>query len=525
MKDIYLKLFVALTLIFAWHINAHTPMMWEDVVYTLKADATLGAAMSNSAVADTIQLGRYERVENVEDLAESTYYHYMNANGRMFPHLTSQTFGALIGKSVFNIINALMLVLLISIITFLITSKKTNYWQWWIIVLSACWFLLTETNTGFFLMTYALNYLWSSVICSLFLWCYFSLRKQKITTWLVPFCYIFAFGAGWSHEGLTVGIAAGLIIDNLFDFRYHQLNTQKATWAVFFCIGTAFLCLSPGNYTRIEDALPLHNHLLSFTRLRIFWLFLFSWCALSRSYNFIRENRLLLTTLFFQALFLFYVGYRNGRVLWGTEFFSLILLLKVFNDREQKGKIIKYLSYIMLLILSTHFIWLSLRIVKIHKQYDEVITQYNQSSNGIIYFDLQSESDLVRDYIPTPLCYYKSFELHCISVFYSRNKKSLRIYPTRMKSVQKGFFDSPYVCYIVLPIGNQVEVNYEKKESLNPKYSSIVHVLNALIHNKKKEHVTMTVSGDSYYHYYVIELPQDYEGQISNVEVKTKCEE
>ena len=113
MKDILIKIFALLTLLFVYVISSRTPLMWEDVVYTLKADASLGAAMSNSAVADTIQLGRYERVESIPDLLESSYYHYMNANGRLFPHMTSQAFGALIGKPVFNVLNAFVFFLMI----------------------------------------------------------------------------------------------------------------------------------------------------------------------------------------------------------------------------------------------------------------------------------------------------------------------------------------------------------------------------------------------------------------------------
>ena len=127
MKDIFIKIFVFFTLVFAYIITSRTPMMWEDVVYTLKADAALGAAMSNSAVADTIQLGRYERVQNVPDLIESSYFHYMNANGRLFPHMTSQAFGALIGKPVFDVLNAIMFILLVSVVSLLVVDLPV--WQ------------------------------------------------------------------------------------------------------------------------------------------------------------------------------------------------------------------------------------------------------------------------------------------------------------------------------------------------------------------------------------------------------------
>ena len=172
MKDILIKIFALLTLLFVYVISSRTPLMWEDVVYTLKADASLGAAMSNSAVADTIQLGRYERVESIPDLLESSYYHYMNANGRLFPHMTSQAFGALIGKPVFNVLNAFVFFLMITMVTLLIVDHRKRFWKWWVVVLSGLWLLMPETNTCFFLMTYALNYLWSSAICASFLYLY-----------------------------------------------------------------------------------------------------------------------------------------------------------------------------------------------------------------------------------------------------------------------------------------------------------------------------------------------------------------
>lgn len=408
-------------------------MMWEDVVYTLKADAALGAAMSNSAVADTIQLGRYERVQDLEDLAVSTYHHYMNANGRLFPHLTSQAFGALIGKPVFDVLNAMTFVLLVSFVTFLVVGKNKSYWRWWVIVLSALWFLMPETNTGFFLMTYALNYLWSSVLCASFLWFYQRCDQQKIPSWLLPVSGIFAFGAGWSHEVLAVGIAAGVFFDNVIDWRSHRLNTQKLTWAACFCLGAALLCLSPGNLTRTDAALPLYNHLLSFTRLHIFWLLLLSWLVFSRSIDFIRENRLLVIALFFQALFLFYVGYRNGRVLWGTEFFSLILLLKIISGIKWKEKLINSISYILLVLLMAHFGWLTYRSGEIRKQYDEVIALYLQSPDGNVYYDLFFESDLTKRYIPTPLCNNNPFELFTFGLYYTCDKKTLNITPCNFK--------------------------------------------------------------------------------------------
>lgn len=429
MKDVIIKLFVILTLVFAYVITSRTPMMWEDVVYTLKADAALGKAMSNSSVADTLDFQRYERVNSFEDLAASSYYHYMNANGRLFPHMTSQTFGTLIGKSFFNVLNAIMLILLVCLVTLLVTGNKVMYWQWWVVVLSALWFLMPETNTCLFLMTYALNYLWSTTICAAFLLFYFSLNRHQLPQWLLFFGFVFAFGAGWSHEGVAVGIAAALFFDNLLALRSHQLNNQKVIWAVFFCLGVAFLCLSPGNFTRTDAALPLYNHLLSFARLKVFWILLVCWLVLSRDWAFITKNRFLVIALLAQSAFMFYVGFRNNRVLWGTEFLSLILLLRLFYEKWSMTGWLTSVSYFCLVLLSFHFCWLAYRSDKVRDQYDEVISLYMKSSDGQVNYDITPEHALVMKYIPTPLCKENAFELFTFSLYYTHDNKRLIIIP------------------------------------------------------------------------------------------------
>ena len=429
MKDIFIKIFVFFTLVFAYIITSRTPMMWEDVVYTLKADAALGAVMSNSAVADTIQLGRYERVRNVEELAESSYYHYMNANGRLFPHMTSQAFGALIGKPVFDVLNAIMFVLLVTVATMLVVGYRKDYWKWWVVVLFGLWLAMPESNTGFFLMTYALNYLWSSVFCLAFLWVYIHADSWKTNPFVLLLGCLFAFGAGWSHEGVAIGIAASIAFDNLWDMMHHRVNCQKMLWAICFCVGAAFLCLSPGNFTRTDAALPLYNHLLSFARLRVFWILLLSWCLFSRRTAFLRQNYLLLIALSVQMLFMFYAAFRNSRVLWGTELFSLILLLRLITAFE-KQRIFAWVTYALLTLLTIHFGWLIYRSGEVRQQYDEVIALYMESKDGTVYYDIRAEHVLVNRFIPAPLCSERSFELFTFSLFYTKDAKHLHILPT-----------------------------------------------------------------------------------------------
>ena len=256
----------------------------------------------------------------------------------------------------------------------------------------------------------------------------YSSNRQQSLLFIFLGC-LFSFGAGWSHEGIAVGIAAGVLFDVFLLYRSGQRNDYKLALALSFCLGAAFLCLSPGNFTRTDAALPLYNHLLSFARLRVFWLFLLCWCIFSRRVDYIRDNRLLLVALCVQTLFMFYVSYRSSRVLWGTEFFSIILLLKIFVFKESRRIILSVASSICMALLILHFGWLTYRSGEVRKQYDAVVSLYMHSVDGHVTYNINSESDIVSNFIPTPLCGFNSFEQFTFSLYYTHNKKQLEIVP------------------------------------------------------------------------------------------------
>ena len=517
-----IKLFAVFTFIFAFIITTHTPMMWEDVVYTLKADPALGMAMSNTAVSDTIHLGRYDRVATLSDLAESTYNHYMNANGRLFPHLTSQVFGTFIGKGWFNLLNAAMFVILALITTLITVGPRKTFWPWAVIVFSCLWFFMPESNTGFFLMTYALNYLWSSVFSICFLYLYLNQHTDRLSHWKFVLGCLFAFGAGWSHEGLAIGIAGALVIDNLLDYYHHHLKPRTLIWCICFCLGAFFLCIAPGNFTRTDESIPLYLRLLSFTRLRLFWLFILSWLLFNRRISFIRDNSLLLTALVIQMTFLFYVGYRNPRVLWGPELFSLILLIKVFAYQETNGKPLTKFAYILLPLLVVHLGWLIYRSGEIRQQYDNIIALYENSQTGDVFYDILPETDLTRDFIPTPFCYYRPFELTAFSVYYTKEQKSMHVYPTAMQhlcSDTTAIFYSPYICYLAGKNLNRATIQFGRHNSVNPQYSSYLTAIKNLFgppDQTVKEEVTFNTHLQGYD---IAELPQQFDGQIHSVKI------
>jgi hypothetical protein len=76
-----------------------------------------------------------------------------------------------------------------------------------------------------------------------------------------------------------------------------------------------------------------------------------------------------------------------------------------------------------------HFSWLVYRSGEVRKQYDEVIEKYLASEDGIVFYDLNLESEMVRRFIPAPLCNNRQFELRTYSLYYTREQKLLEIKP------------------------------------------------------------------------------------------------
>lgn len=422
------KIIIFTTLIIAiYFINANTPLMWEDIIYTLKADKTLAMAMNDASITHCSQLSQYDTVSDIAGLAESTINHYNYANGRLFPHLTSQIFGPIVGKHVFDVLNTVMLLLLAYVISLFVTNNRKQIFFYWSTTLFCVWYMMHQTNSCFFLMTYALNYLWSSVFCLTFLYIYMYKTYMVNRRWKLWLFCLFSFGAGWSHEGMAVGIAGAVFIDCVIRWKRKCLDYNRVLPAMCFCLGAAFLCLAPGNFSRTEVALPLYNHLLSFARLRIFYIMLVTFFLFSRSWRFILSSRVIIFALIIQMMFMFYVAFRNPRVLWGTELFSLLLLLIILSRKKWWSKTLPYTAIGASAILVVHVVYLSYTSFMLKRQYDEIISLYQQSSNGEVIYKVKRVSPLVSDYIMTPFCEDRLFEKMTFSVYYSKGIKDLKI--------------------------------------------------------------------------------------------------
>ena len=140
-----------------WALNSIVPEMADDYWYKfVYVDGPM-----NDMVPD-------HPVQTLGDIFRSEYNHYFGVNGRSVVHAVVQLFTALIGKHVFNFVNALMFVVLGVLLTRLASMRLTPLNL--LFCCSAVLLLYPAFGETMLWMTGSINYLWPSAgICALLL--------------------------------------------------------------------------------------------------------------------------------------------------------------------------------------------------------------------------------------------------------------------------------------------------------------------------------------------------------------------
>lgn len=441
----YVKfLTIAVIAVAAFIINYNTPLMIEDLIYTLKADKNLAYNMNVFIYPTCDMLSEYDQVKDIPDIIESQYWHYNYANGRLLPHFTSQLFGAILGKNLFNLCNVCLFLLFGMIIAlFAVRKSIKKTFAYWCISIVSIWYLLRETHSCYFVMTYALNYLWSSVFCLIFLYVYIYKQNWFDKRWKIFLFCFFSFTTGWSHEGMSVGIAGAVCIDCLINFKRKKLSKTKLLFALCFCFGTALLCFAPGNFTRTDTEMVHYNPLSPFRRLRLFYLMIAVFLIFNRSKKFLLANRVLVLALFFHICFMLIASNSNPKVLWSTrvfwstELFSLLLSIMMIARIKCPSNILNSVSWLAIIILIFHMAYCAYYSKIVRLQYDDITKLYMKSSDGVIYYDLHKFPSFVEDYIVIPFNVYNYYEYYTYSVYYSKGEKPLKIMPKKERNSNK----------------------------------------------------------------------------------------
>lgn len=342
-------------------------------------------------------------IKDIGDIFISQCNHYQFVNGRFLLHFIIQLFVGILGIRAFQFANTLMFIILIKYLCKLCipVNYRNNIISYAIIFL-IFWIFIGFIDVGesyFSYISYSVNYLWSSTLFVYILYL-FQTNKQtnKQTSWLKNlWIFIISFICGASNEAFSVGLSAGL-------FFYYCFNRKEYKGAIIWLtiglwLGTAFLIFAPANFNRFIGA--NQNGIIREFFLRFFWLGtnyrllipVFSTIIIALLYrrknkNFISENCILFSFLFFTFSFLFCAGLKgNYQMFTSITIVSVLILSKIlFSYYDSIIKHKKYISPVLFIVFISHFSMTIYGQSLSNTNYNEYITQYISSPTGNVIY-------------------------------------------------------------------------------------------------------------------------------------------
>lgn len=415
-------------------MNFYTPLISDDYLYSFYL-----TPLAAKSFFDGTFIGFEQRILSVADIFGSQYNHYFYVNGRTVPHVIEQLFAGIIGKEWFNWINTFFLLLLIVLTIWLSDRKRIYQFPYWIISSFFIWFLLPHPGDIILPMVCAINYVWSAILCLIFLLVYNEIKLAKKVHWLViVLLFLLGLVAGWTHESLVIGVSGALFINYCIHYRSRP-GIPEVLLVVGFWMGTLLVCLSPAAHGRalIEHFSIWKTFLGLLGGFRAFYiLVLLLICMLiydqkhGNSYilkKFFRDNQFYFYAILIELSFSLFIGYWNVRQLFGIELFSVILLMKVVSLWNFLDHIwFKRLSVIIACLIVVHMVCVIPYSKHTYIQSQDMIESYIQSEKGVVYFKKETYPYLLDRYI-WRFGDYMDWEISCLSVYYSQNKKQMTI--------------------------------------------------------------------------------------------------
>ena len=286
-------------------------------------------------------------IKTLGDVVESMTNHWFTHNGRIVNSSLESLFVGILGKPLFNVFNALIFCVTIGFFLSLCGYKRRGRWSWLVMLLFLA--LIPTFNEVFLWFSGSFNYLWTAFFVLGFLLLLRRFQNDKLSAkhWLLM---PIAFVCGWTHEVMTLPVSMALGLYSLLHIR-RIWGKAVLPLILAFMLGTAMNVLAPATFIRAEadDVVDvvggivekIKSFVVSLSRLRVFWLFLLMGLIAfvhdkKKAISFVKNERWLLLITMFSLFVVLLSGMSNGRVRFGTEFFSLMLILCLVKDFVQK---------------------------------------------------------------------------------------------------------------------------------------------------------------------------------------------
>lgn len=390
--------------IIIYTLNYLTPLNWDDYSYKFITE--------NNTDKNSLRL-----VNNFSDIIISQSNHYFSINGRSLCHFFVQLFSGIIGKEIFNFVNTFVFVSFIILLT--LYSNKIDLLNI-LFTFSLVFLLFPALNETILWMTGSINYLWTctGIILFLCLFKYFSYTTFKKNYYCI-ILFIISLILGWSNEGISLPLAGTLII--YFLWKRFNLNTFQLFLILGFITGSFICSFAPSTINRSEVTqssftyIILHKgeaFLIVLAKLRalyaLFFLFLIKYFLEFKSsknllLKFCQENIILIGSWFCSFFIIFIAGQTDTRSAVGVEFFSILIILSLF----QYGKV-NYYRYFKFVLCILTFILLPFIVYYSYVNYKNFKTveyQLTKTNNNIILYDDIHIPSFIKQFIMVPRSY------------------------------------------------------------------------------------------------------------------------
>ncbi|MDU8954847.1 MAG: DUF6056 family protein [Bacteroides sp.] len=415
-------------------MNMYTPICGDDYLYSFYLTPVAAKSFFEGA-----SIGFEQKISSFTDVIFSQYNHYFYVNGRTIPHILEQSFAGLWGENCFNLINVFAFLLLNMLVIWISGKRNLTKFGYWVAAVFFIWFLLPCPVDLFLLMSGALNYTWSAVLCLAFLLVYTKVRQMEKVNWGVAFL-LFLLGviSGWTHESLVIGISGALFIIYCVQYNKRKPKSPEIALVAGFWLGTLLLCLSPAARGRASFDHPSiwETFLLIIGELRAFYVLLFllvyTFFREKRNNNnhtlrkFFYDNQLYFYIILIELVFSLVIGFRNVRQLFGIELFSVVILIKLISEQTSFNAVwCRSVSIVAASAIVLHMAFVIPCAKRSHAQFQDKVTTYLHSDDGVVSFKYEEFPCWVDSYV-WRFGGYADWEAFCISVYYTGDKKPMK---------------------------------------------------------------------------------------------------
>lgn len=415
-------------------MNMYTPICGDDYLYSFYLTPVAAKSFFEGA-----SIGFEQKISSFTDVIFSQYNHYFYVNGRTIPHILEQSFAGLWGENCFNLINVFAFLLLNMLVIWISGKRNLTKFGYWVAAVFFIWFLLPCPVDLFLLMSGALNYTWSAVLCLAFLLVHNKVRQMERVNWGVAFL-LFLLGviSGWTHESLVIGISGALFIIYCVQYNKRKPKSPEIALVAGFWLGTLLLCLSPAARGRASFDHPSiwETFLLIIGELRAFYVLLFllvyTFFREKRNNNnhtlrkFFYDNQLYFYVILIELVFSLVIGFRNVRQLFGIELFSVVILIKLISEQTSFNAVwCRSVSIVAASAIVLHMAFVIPCAKRSHAQFQDIVATYLHSEDGVVSFRYEEFPCWVDSYV-WRFGGYADWEAFCISVYYMGDKKPMK---------------------------------------------------------------------------------------------------